>query len=78
MQRKKPGQKSVADAEKLRYPTLPSIKVYTLRIRDLQPNPYSSDDQDDYISLDTLLDITVSAAWSSQNQGKTISAKKSY
>lgn len=76
MRREKLSQKSVVDTEKLRYLTLSSGKVPTLRIGDLQLNSYLSDDKDKYISLHTLLDITVSRARSSQNQGNAIPAKK--
>ena len=76
MRREKPGRESVADAEKLRYPILPSAEVHTLRIGDLQPDPYSSDDEDEYVSLDAPLDVTVSAARSSQNKGSDASAKE--
>lgn len=76
MQREKPSQELFADVEKLRYPTLLSAGVYTLRIGDLQPNSYSSDDKDKYISLDAFLDVTISAAQYSQNQRNTIHTKK--
>lgn len=62
MRQEKPGQESVADAEKLRYPTLSSVEVHTLRIGDLQPNLSSSDDEDKYVALDAPLDVSVSAA----------------
>lgn len=76
MQRKKPGWKLVTNAEKLRYLILSSVKVYTLRIGDLQLNFYSLDDKNKYISLDASLDIMVSAAQCSQNQRNTILTKK--
>lgn len=76
MRREKPGQESVADAEKLRYPILTSAEVHTLRIGELQPDPLSSDDEDEYIFLDAPLDVTVSAARSSQNKGSDAPAKE--
>lgn len=69
MRRENPGRESVADAEKLRYPILPSAEVHTLRIGELQPDPLSSGDEVEYISLDAPLDVTVSTARSSQNKG---------
>lgn len=76
MRREKPGRESVADAEKLRYPTVPVAEVRTLRIGDLPPDPYSSDEEDDYVSLDTPLDLSVSAARSNQNKSNSTPAKK--
>ncbi|MCJ1347605.1 hypothetical protein MMC31_005833, partial [Peltigera leucophlebia] len=52
MRREKPGRESVADAEKLRYPPLPPANVQTLRIGEVDPDPYSSDEETEYISLD--------------------------
>lgn len=76
MRREKPGRESVADAEKLRYPILPAVEVHTLRIGEMQPDPYSSDEEDDYVSFDTPLDISVSGARSSQNKSSGASAKE--
>lgn len=76
MRREKPGRESVADAEKLRYPTLPAAEVHTLRIGEVQPDPYSSDKEDDYVSLHLPLDISVSAARSSRNKSSGTSAKE--
>ncbi|MCJ1348653.1 hypothetical protein MMC31_006886, partial [Peltigera leucophlebia] len=76
MRREKPGRESVADAEKLRYPILPSAEVHTLRIGHLQPDPYSSDDKDEYVSLDAPLDVIVSAARSSQSTGNDVPTKE--
>lgn len=75
MRREKPGRESVGDAEKLRYPTLPAAEVHTLRIGEVQPDPYS-DKEDDYVSLDLPLDISVSAARSSRNKSSGTSAKE--
>lgn len=76
MRQEKPGRESVADAKKLRYPVLPSAEIHTLRIGELQPDPYSSDDEDEYVSLDAPLDFTVSAARSNQNEGNEAPAKE--
>ena len=54
MRKKKPGRKSVANAENLGYPFLTLTNIQTLRIRKLKPNPYFSDE--DYISLEIPID----------------------
>ena len=66
MRQGKPGQESVADAEKLRYPSLPPANVQTLRIGDADPDPYSSDDEVQYVSLDEPMETGVLAARSNQ------------
>ncbi len=66
MRQEKSGRKSVADAEKLRYPSLPSDNVQTLRIGDADPDPYSSDDEVEYVSLDEPIKTRVLAARSNQ------------
>ena len=38
MRQEKPGQESVADAEKLRYPSLPPANVQTLRLGEADPD----------------------------------------
>ena len=76
MRKEKPGRESVADVEKLRYPTLLSAEIHTLRIGQLQPNPYSLDEEDEYVSLNTPLDVTVSATRSSQNKESDSPAKE--
>ena len=58
MRQKKPGCKSVADAEKLQYLSLSPANVQTLTIGELDPDPYSSDEEMEYISLDTNIDGT--------------------
>ena len=74
MRREKPGRESVTDAEKLRYPSLPPANVQTLRIGELEPDPYSSDEEIEYVSLDEPIDgIEVLAACTNKSQ----SAKKS-
>lgn len=76
MRQEKSSQEFIADAKKLRYLILPTLEVRTLKIEKLLPNPYFTNEKDDYISLDTLLDISVSAACSSQNKGNSSLAKK--
>lgn len=69
IRREKPGRESVADAEKLRYPFLPPANVQTLRIGELDPDPYSSDEEVEYVSLDTPIDgIGVLTARTNQSQ----------
>lgn len=48
--------------KKLRYLILPSAKIYTLKIKDLQPDPSLLNDKDKYVAFDTLLDVNVFAA----------------
>lgn len=77
MRREKPGRKCVADAEKLRYLSVPSAEVHTLKIGDLTPDPDSSDrEKDDYISLDALLITTISVARSNQAKLHDVSGKE--
>lgn len=59
MRQGKPGRESVADAEKLRYPSLPLTNVQTLRIRDADPDPYSSYEKVRYVSLDEPIETGV-------------------
>ena len=66
MRERKSGQKSVADDEKLCYPTLPPANVQTLKIGDADPDPYSSDEDVQYISLDESIKTGVLAARSNQ------------
>ena len=66
MRQGKSGRESVADAEKLRYPSLPPANVQTLRIGDADPDPYSSDDEVEYVSLDEPIETGVLAARSNQ------------
>ena len=74
MRQEKPGRELVADAEKLRYPSLPLANIQTLRIGELEPDPYSSDEEIEYISLDEPIDgIEVLPASINESQ----SAKKS-
>lgn len=52
MRREKLGRESVADAEKLQYPSLLPVNLQMLRIGEANPDPYSSDKEAEYISLD--------------------------
>lgn len=56
IRREKSSRESVTDAEKLRYPSLPSANVQRLRIGDIDSDPYSLDDGAKYISLDTPIE----------------------
>ena len=78
MRRERLGRDCIADIEKLCYPKIPSTKVHTVRIRDLEPDPNSSDEkiEEEYISLDTSLATFVSAARSNQAKQNEISEKK--
>ncbi|MCJ1349183.1 hypothetical protein MMC31_007419 [Peltigera leucophlebia] len=56
---------------------LPSAEVHTLRIGVLEPDPDSSDEEeDDYISLDTPLTTIVSAARSNHAKPSEVSEKE--
>ncbi len=59
MRQRKSGRESVVDAEKLCYPTLPPANVQTLRIGDVDPDRYSSDEEVQYISLDEPIETEV-------------------
>lgn len=60
----------------MRYPTVSAAKVHTIRIDEVQPDPYFFDDEDDYVSLDALLDVTVSAAQSSQKKSNGVATNE--
>ena len=62
MRQGKSGRESVADAEKLRYPSLSPANVQTLRIRDVDLDPYSSDNEVEYVSLDEPIETGALAA----------------
>ena len=62
MRQRKSGWESVADAEKLRYPFLPPANVQTLRIGESDPDPYTSNDKVEYVSLDESIKTGVLAA----------------
>ncbi len=63
---RKSGRESVANAEKLCYPTLSPANIQTLRIGDVDPDLYSSDEEVQYISLDEPIETGVLAASSNQ------------
>ena len=72
MRQEKPGRESVANAEKLRYPSLPPANVQMLRIGEANSNPYLSDEETEYISLDESIETGVLATRTNQskaNQG---------
>lgn len=62
MRREKPGRESVADAEKFRYLLLPPANVQKLRIGEAHPDPYSSDEETEYSSLDEPIETGVLSA----------------
>lgn len=66
MRQGKPGREPVADAKKLRYPSLPPANVQTLWIGEENPDPYSSDEKVQYVSLDEPIETGVLAARSNQ------------
>ncbi len=66
MRRGKSGRESVANAEKLRYSSLPPANLQTLRIGEADPDPYSSDEEIQYVSLDEAIETGVLAAQSNQ------------
>ncbi len=66
MRQEKSERESVADAEKLCYLSLPPANVQTLRIGEANPDPYSSDEDIQYVSLDNLIETGVLAARSNQ------------
>ncbi len=75
--REKLSRESVADAEKLRYPSLPPANVQTLRIGELEPDPCSSDEEVEYVSLDAPIDVIgVLAACTNQSQPAKEPAKE--
>ena len=77
MRREKPGRESVGDAEKLRYPSLPTANVQTLQIGDLELDLYSSDEEVKYVSLDVPINgIRVLAARTNQFQPAKKPAKE--
>lgn len=58
----KSGRKSIINTNKLHHLSLPLTNVQTLRIRELDTNPYLSDDKIEYISLNKPIKIGVLAA----------------
>ena len=55
MRQNKSRRKSVADAKKLQYLSLLHANVQTLKIRELKPNPYFSNEKIEFIFLMHLL-----------------------
>ena len=66
MRQKKSGRESVVDAEKLRYLSFPPANVQTLRIGEADPDPYSSDEEIQYVSPDEPIETRVLAARGNQ------------
>lgn len=66
IRQEKPRRDSVADAKKLRYPSLPPANVQTLKIGELEPALYSTDEEGEYISLDSPIKTKVLAACSDE------------
>ena len=66
MRQEKPGRESVVDAKKLCYPSLPPANVQILRIGEADPDPYFSNEEVQYISLDKPIKIGVLATQSNQ------------
>lgn len=58
MRQDKPSWKSVADAKKLWYLTLPLPDIQILRIKELNPDPYFSDEKVEYVFLNLSIDGT--------------------
>lgn len=58
IRQEKLGRESVANGKKLQYPSLLLASIQTLRIEKLDPDFYFSDEEIEYISLDTLIDKT--------------------
>ena len=69
MRQEKPVCESIANTEKLQYLSLSPANVQTLRIGELEPDPYFSDEEIEYISFDALIDeIEVLTACINQSQ----------
>lgn len=66
IRQRKLGRESVTDTKKLRYSSLIFANVQNLRIKNTYFNPYSSDREVQYISLDEPIEIEVLAALGSQ------------
>ena len=62
IRREKSGRDCVADAEKLRYPSLPPANVQILKIGELEPDLCFIDEESEYISLDEPIGTEVLAA----------------
>ena len=68
MRQKKPGRELIANAKKLCYRSFLSANVQTLKIEEADLDPYSSDEEAKYISLNKLMKIKVLAACSNQSK----------
>ena len=78
MRQEKLSRESVANAKNLRYLSLPPANVQTLRIAELEPGPYSSKEEVEYICLDAPIDkMGVLAACTNQSQPAKELAKAS-
>lgn len=76
MRREEPGRESVADVEKLRYPSLPLANVQTLRIGKTNPDPCPSKEEIEYISLDEPIEAGVLAACANRSKPTERPSKK--
>ena len=77
MRREKSGHELIADIEKLWYPSLPLANIQKLKIGELEPDSYSSDEELEYVSLDKLIDeIRVLAARINESQPAKKSSKE--
>lgn len=66
MRQEKSRKDCIVDAKKLRYFFLLLVNMQTLKIGELEPNPYSTDEKIEYISLDKLIRIGVLIACSNK------------
>ena len=67
----------MADVEKLRYPLLPLANVQTLKIGDIYPYPYFSNNKVEYLSLAESIKTGVIATQSNQSKPYSGSFKES-
>lgn len=73
----KPGQKLVANAKKLQYPSLPFANIQTLRIREKELDLYFSDKKIEYVFLEEPIDrIKVLATYTNESQLAKKSSKE--
>lgn len=66
MMQEKPRRESVADVKKICYLSLPSVNIQTLRIDDINPDPYFSDEEVQYLLLDKIIKTEVLTARNNQ------------
>lgn len=76
MRREKPGRDCVANSEKLRYPTLSPANIQTLRIGEIDLDPYFSDEEAEYIFLDEVIKTKVLTACANQSKPTTGPSKE--